>query len=274
MDLIYDMITNSKIYKKYVGEYTTPLLAAMMHIGAISRMVGKKQIPILQNVKNRPFLKDDSMITGEIKGILKTGDILIAEPAHYSNIKITHWLAKCSRFLQHTRWGHTGIYDGHGKVLEARVDVLIGRGKEYDGVISRSLENFIKEQNFIIVRPIVGDEGKLQAVERMYKMLKMDYLRYDKFRFIQGGLDILGVRAMKARNIEESGRLICSEAIARAYDGWVKFVDGRHYSQILPVHILNSNRVHPIAVMDRDGAGKLQLSLIDFKQDAGYPRAL
>lgn len=216
---------------------------------------------------------EEHRMVEKIKGILKAGDILITEPSCYSKLNITDWIAKVSRFVQHTRWGHTSLYDGNDSIIEAKVDVLIGKGKKFDGVITRLLSDYIKEQNFIIVRPIVRDETRYMAVGKMKELMNMDNLRYDKFRFLEGGLDLLGIRTMKSRDSEESGRIICSEAIAKAYWGRLKFVDARHYSQILPTHILNSSRVSHIAVVDRDSLGKLRLSMYDSTFNESIPYA-
>jgi hypothetical protein len=198
----------------------------------------------------------------QIKDILKAGDILITEPAHYSKLKVKDWVAKGARVVQNTRWGHTALYDGQGSLFEARVDVLIGQGKEYDGIIARDLTEIIIEQNFLIVRPLVEEQIKINAIKRMKELLNKKHIKYDKLRFVQGGLDVLGIRKLRARNFEERRRIICSEAVAKAYWEWLRFADDRHYSQILPVHIINSNKVQHIAIVDRNTEGKVDVSLL------------
>jgi hypothetical protein len=202
-------------------------------------------------------------ILNELKSFMKAGDIIIAEPARYSNLRLKDWVARGSRVVQNTRWGHTGLYDGNDLILEARVDVLFGKGKKFDGMTCRTLKEYIAEQNFLIVRPIADDKVKHLAVERMKALLNNDHLKYDKFRFIEGGLDIMGIRHMKARNCEEQSRIICSEAIAFAYQGWIDFINGRHCSQILPTHILYSKKVKHIAIVDRDKSGNAILKRLD-----------
>jgi hypothetical protein len=154
------------------------------------------------------------------------------------------------------------MYDGDGTILEARVDVLIGHGKKYDGITSKSLDEYILEQNFLIVRPKVPEIVRYCAVDRMRTLLHKKYIKYDKLRFIASGLDLMGIRSMRARDFEESCRVICSEAVARAYSGWLDFVDGRHYSQVLPIHILNSANVEHIAIVDRDAYGNIRVSTL------------
>jgi hypothetical protein len=198
----------------------------------------------------------------KIKSILKAGDIIITEPAHFSRRKVIDWVAKGSRVVQNTRWGHTALYDGKGNLFEARVDVLIGQCKQYDGIVSRDLGDIIIDQNFLIVRPIVEEQVKINAINRMNELLDKKHIRYDKFRFVQGGLDILGIRKLRVRNFEEGRRIICSEAVAKAYWDWLKFVDDRHYSQILPIHIINSSKVQHIAIVDRNTKGKVNVSMV------------
>jgi hypothetical protein len=209
---------------------------------------------------------DDSYRNGiikKVKSVLETGDIIIAEPDHYSNFRLKDWVARGSRVVQNTRWGHTGLYDGCDNILEARVDVLFGRGKKYDGLTTRSLGEYIKEQNFLVARPLVDMEIKKYAVEKMKELLDKRYIKYDKMRFIEGGLDLMGLRSMKARDCEEESRIICSEAVAKAYFEWLRFANGRHYSQILPTHILNSSMVKHICIVDRDETGRIVIRRIN-----------
>lgn len=198
----------------------------------------------------------------QIKNILKAGDILITEPARFSKLRIKDWVAKGSRVVQNTRWGHTALYDGQGNLFEARVDVLIGQGKQYDGIIARDLTEIIIDQNFLIVRPLVEEEIKINAIKKMKELLNKKHIKYDKLRFVQGGLDVLGIRRLSVRNFEERRKIICSEAVAKAYWDWLRFVEDRHYSQILPIHIVNSNKVQHIAIVDRNDEGKVDINLL------------
>ena len=195
----------------------------------------------------------------EVMELLKPGDIIVAEPAHYSKFRLKDWVARGSRVIQNTRWGHTGLYDGNGIVLEARVDVLIGPGKLFDGMTCRSMDKYIIEQNFLIARPIACEQAKYDAIEKMREFLGKGYIKYDKFRFFVGGLDLMGIKFMGKRDFEESHRAICSEVIAKAYVDSVDFVKGRHYSQILPTHILYSNMVEHIAVVERNKFGEIRI---------------
>jgi hypothetical protein len=194
---------------------------------------------------------------------MMAGDIIVTEPAHYSKFSLKDWIARGSRAVQNTRWGHTGMYDGDGMILEARVDVLIGHGKKYDGITSKRLDECILEQNFLIVRPKVPEIVRYCAVDSMRTLLEKKYIKYDKLRFIASGLDLMGIKSMKARDFEECCRVICSEAIAGAYSEWLDFIDGRHYSQILPTHILNSDNVEHIAIVDRDTDGNIRISILN-----------
>ncbi len=216
------------------------------------------------------FWSDDELIEDnielktltKIKSILKAGDIIITEPAHFSRLRFVDWIAKGSRVVQNTRWGHTALYDGQGKLFEARVDVLIGQGKQYDGIISRDLGEVLVDQNFLIVRPLVQEQVKINAINRMKELSDKKHIRYDKLRFVQGGLDILGIRKLKVRNFEEVRRIICSEAVAKAYWDWLKFVEDRHYSQILPIHIINSDKVQHVAIVDRNNEGQVDVNML------------
>lgn len=214
-------------------------------------------------------INDINSINNKLINILELGDILVAEPATYSKLKITDWVARFSRFIQNTRWGHTCLYDGEGNIIEAKVDVIFGSGKEFDGVSIRTLKSFIEDQNFLVLRPSIDKGLKKEAVERMKKFVDKDYIKYDKLRFIQGGFDILGIRQMKKRDYEIKNRIICSEVIAIAYDNNIDFYNGRHYSQILPAHIARSKNLKKILLVDRikvNGVKKIILEILsDYK---------
>jgi hypothetical protein len=207
--------------------------------------------------------KINEEVIKQVRSILKAGDIIIAEPAHYSNLSLKDWVARGSRKVQNTRCGHTGLYDGCDTILEARVDSLIGPGKKFDGMTSRNLGEYINEQNFLIARPLTTDEAKSCAVVRMRELLKNGYLKYDKIRFIEGGLDLMGIKLMRARDCEERSKIICSEAVAKAYSGLLSFAGERHYSQVLPTHILNSKMVIHVAVVERDRSGNIVIRMIN-----------
>jgi hypothetical protein len=166
----------------------------------------------------------------ELRDAAKPGDILLTRA-----VKPGLWSMAVSA-AQGTAYGHSALYAGKGKVIDARVR---------EGVFVTSLPEVIKEwgggRDVRLYAPKVSDKQREAALRTAKELIGTPYSTRNALR--SAGVPVP----------EKADAVICSRVIAEAYPTLVK---GRDVDRTRPVDISNSPRVELVGELEHSKVAK------------------
>ena len=177
-----------------------------------------------------------------LKRKLRPGDILLTAPRREVRGVVERLFRPISQMIQGTEYGHSAIYVGNGKVVDARIGL---------GVKERSLSGMSRTHRILALAPEVSESTRKKAVEFAKKSVGAAYSVSDllaaplPFRRRRARV---GEKAL-AKRVHESG--ICSGLVAYAYSR-LKFSNSSR-DLTRPSEILRSNRLKVVGRLGRKG---------------------
>lgn len=172
----------------------------------------------------------------ELTKKLKPGDVLFTAPRRSKmRSAFGKYLFKpVSRMVQRTDYGHSSIYVGNGKVMEARIG---------EGTKARPIAEVAAKNNIVVMRPKVPPAERRQAVRFAKSQKGVPYSTKDLLSTLN---PFRGHR--KGRKPEEAKSHICSGLIANAY-ARRKFSDAPRLTT-KPVELMKSPHMKPVAALE------------------------
>lgn len=174
---------------------------------------------------------------------LKPGDILLTAPRGESKGLVWKMYRPISQKIQGTDYGHSALYVGNGKVVDAR----IGHGTK-----ERSLSSVVRSNRVIALSPEVSATSRKEAVDFAKKSIGSPY---SMVAILRAALPFRGkreTRVTKKMLYEKAvGSGICSGLVAYAYPNLKFSKSSRDLTR--PAEILRSGRMKVVGHLGRKG---------------------
>ena len=179
--------------------------------------------------------------------IMKPGDIMLTRYRNPGKGVMENTLDNLSDFVQNSKYRHSALYVGDGKYVEYQ-GYDSPKHKLKRGVQKYDLKDMVKEKDFIIVRPKVDDEQKINAIN--YALGEIGKKKYSKNPTIDY-IKLVAAPSSKWSKIKRNDpETTCGNFVQKSYNK-TNFIDHKNKNpkHILPVELFASDKTKAIGVV-------------------------
>jgi len=180
---------------------------------------------------------------------LKVGDILYTKPHSIEDESLASRLFyKAESIYQGSKYTHTGLYVGDGKIVDAGV---WGKGKKRDTKVHLvDLADYKKRYDFKVLRIKASAKEKIEATKWAKGQIGRDFNTSGIVKMVVNPLKRESGKA-RERKIGRESSFFCSELVASAYAPHVRLAAKKKLKHILPGDIFRSPSTKTVAQFEK-----------------------